>query len=79
MIFCQKPCTMTETSTTKGEKVGQEFAFDLDPENVTCPVHGTLADKMKQSQGLSFCEIELELYKKKPLDSMSSFPNGFPI
>jgi DNA primase catalytic subunit len=44
---------------------GQELAFDVDPENITCPVHGTLADKMKLHQGLSFCTIELELAKQQ--------------
>lgn len=48
-----------------GKKVGQELAFDLDPENITCPVHGTLADKMKRGQGLSFCEVELEMVKQE--------------
>ena len=48
-------------------KVGQELAFDLDPENITCPIHGTLADKMKRQQGLSFCEIELEMVKKEAI------------
>jgi DNA primase catalytic subunit len=43
--------------------VGQELAFDLDPENITCPVHGTLADKMRRHQGLSFCSLELALVK----------------
>ncbi len=51
-----------------GEKVGQELAFDLDPENVTCPVHGTLADKMKRQQGLSFCELELDIVRKEAID-----------
>ncbi len=32
-------------------KIGQELAFDLDPENITCPIHGTLADKMKRNAG----------------------------
>ncbi len=40
-----------------GAKTGQELAFDLDPENITCPIHGSLADKMKRQQGLSFCEF----------------------
>jgi len=44
---------------------GQELAFDLDPENITCPVHGTLAEKMKRRQGLSFCELELEMVKQE--------------
>jgi DNA primase catalytic subunit len=47
--------------------VGQELAFDLDPENVTCPVHGTLRDKMKRLQGLSFCELELEIVRKEAM------------
>jgi len=48
-----------------GEVQGQELAFDLDPENVTCPIHGTLVDKMKRHQGLSFCEIELEMVQQE--------------
>ncbi len=47
------------------EKAGQELAFDVDPENITCPIHGTLADKMKRHQGLSFCGTELELAKQQ--------------
>lgn len=46
-------------------KTDQELAFDLDPENITCPIHGTLADKMQRHQGLSFCELELELVKEQ--------------
>jgi DNA primase catalytic subunit len=48
-----------------GRILGQELAFDLDPENVTCPVHGTLEDKMRRMQGLSFCELELEIVRKE--------------
>jgi DNA primase catalytic subunit len=44
---------------------GQELAFDLDPENITCPIHGTLEDKMKRKQGLSFCEVELDMVKRE--------------
>jgi DNA primase catalytic subunit len=47
--------------------VGQELAFDLDPENILCPVHGTLADKMKRGQGLGFCNLELEMAKRQAL------------
>ena len=45
----------------KEKVVGQILAFDLDPENLTCPIHGTLEDKMKRHQGLSFCQIELKM------------------
>lgn len=46
-------------------KTGQELAFDLDPENITCPIHGTLADKMRRHQGLSFCKLELDMVKEQ--------------
>lgn len=49
----------------KQRVVGQELAFDLDPENLTCPIHGTLADKMKRRQGLAFCELELNMVKEE--------------
>lgn len=49
----------------KDQKIGQELVFDLDPENVVCPVHGSLQDKMNRGQGLSFCEIELEIVRKE--------------
>jgi len=50
-----------------GRKVGQELAFDLDPENITCPIHGSLADKMRRGQGLSFCNLELDMVKQQAL------------
>ena len=48
-----------------GKIVGQELAFDLDPENLTCPIHGTLEDKMQRHQGLGFCDIELKMVKEE--------------
>jgi DNA primase catalytic subunit len=48
-------------------KTGQELVFDLDPENITCPVHGSLADKMKRHQGLSFCALELNMVKEQAI------------
>jgi DNA primase catalytic subunit len=50
---------------SKDRKTGQELAFDLDPENITCPIHGTLADKMRRHQGLSFCKLELDMVKEQ--------------
>jgi DNA primase catalytic subunit len=47
--------------------VGQELAFDLDPENVVCPIHGGLAEKMQRHQGLSFCELELDMVRGQTL------------
>lgn len=51
----------------KQKVIGQELAFDLDPENLTCPIHGTLADKMKRRQGLAFCELELSMVKDEAI------------
>lgn len=44
-----------------GGSFGQELVFDIDPENFTCPIHGTLEDKMRKHQGLSFCRLEFQL------------------
>ena len=59
------------------QKVGQQLAFDLDPENITCPIHGTLADKMKRQQGLSFCELEFEMVKKEAIGLYEYLANRF--
>jgi DNA primase catalytic subunit len=47
--------------------LGQELAFDIDPENVNCPYHGTVEDKMKRGQGLSFCMVEFKKVRKMTL------------
>ncbi|MEM2027250.1 MAG: DNA primase [Candidatus Bathyarchaeia archaeon] len=51
----------------QGRAIGQEMAFDLDPENLTCPIHGSLEDKMRRHEGLSFCEVELEIVKNETI------------
>jgi len=61
----------------KQRVIGQELAFDLDPENLTCPVHGTLADKMKRHQGLAFCELELNLVKEETIKLYEELENHF--
>ncbi len=44
--------------------LGQDLAFDIDPENIACPYHGSVEDKMKRGQGLSFCMIEFKRARK---------------
>ncbi len=61
----------------KDQKIGQELALDLDPENITCPVHGTLADKMKRNQGLSFCELELGMVKQEAIGLYKFLENRY--
>lgn len=48
--------------------IGQELAFDLDPENVNCPIHGSLQKRMNQGWGLSFCEKAFELTKENTVN-----------
>lgn len=57
--------------------IGQELAFDLDPENIPCPIHGTLADKMARKQGLGFCEIELDLARKETVELFEHLEKQF--
>ena len=45
--------------------VGQQLAFDLDPENVGCPYHGHTGDKMERGSGLSFCMIEFKEVRRQ--------------
>lgn len=45
--------------------LGQELAFDLDPENLDCPVHGDIEAKMRRRQGLSFCDWEFEEVRRQ--------------
>ena len=61
----------------KDRKARQELAFDLDPENITCPIHGTLADKMRRNQGLSFCKLELEMVKEQALSLYEHLEHQF--
>jgi len=61
----------------KDLKAGQELAFDLDPENVTCPVHGDLAEKMRRGQGLGFCKLELEMVKQQAIGLYEHLENQF--
>ncbi len=45
---------------------GQQLAFDLDPENVDCPVHGTIGDKIDSGRGmLSFCMLEFNSLRRQ--------------
>ena len=60
-----------------GKILGQEIAFDLDPENLTCPVHGTLSEKMKRHQGLGFCKIELNMVKRETVKLYGELENRF--
>ncbi|MEM0048983.1 MAG: DNA primase [Candidatus Bathyarchaeia archaeon] len=57
--------------------LGQELAFDIDPENFTCPIHGSLEDKIRRHQGLSFCELELSMAKRETLRLYEALSESF--
>jgi len=44
--------------------LGQELAFDLDPENVQCPYHGSLEEKVARKDTVNFCMIEFKKVRK---------------
>jgi len=62
-----------------GQITGQELAFDIDPENITCPIHGTLEDKMARGQGLSFCALELGLVKSEVIGLLRFLEKRFSL
>jgi DNA primase catalytic subunit len=40
------------------------LAFDLDPENVDCPYHGSLEEKATRKDTISFCMVEFKRVRK---------------
>jgi DNA primase catalytic subunit len=47
---------------------GQQLAFDIDPENVDCPYHGHIGEKMQAGRGLSFCMYEFKAARRQAYD-----------
>lgn len=60
-----------------GKSFGQQLAFDIDPENFECPIHGSLEDKMNRRQGLSFCRLELQMAQEQALELMDELSKSF--
>ena len=60
-----------------GRSFGQQLVFDIDPENFECPIHGTLEDKMRRRQGLSFCRLELQLAQEQALELIDELSGSF--
>jgi len=58
-------CYETDKCILCKHYVGQELVFDLDPENVYCPIHGDLDQKMRAHQGRMLCLIEFKILRKK--------------
>jgi DNA primase catalytic subunit len=64
-------------ATRLGRAFGQELVFDVDPENFTCPIHGTLEEKMRKHQGLSFCRLELQLARQEAVQLVEILSRRF--
>ena len=47
---------------------GQELAFDMDVENLDCPLHGNFEQRIARGDHLSFCEYDLRLLRDRALD-----------
>ena len=46
---------------------GQQLAFDLDPENVDCPYHGHIGEKMDTGRTHSFCMYEFKSVRRQSI------------
>jgi DNA primase catalytic subunit len=57
--------------------LGQELAFDIDPENVKCPYHGSIVEKMRKKQGLSFCMFEFRIVKNQAIKIYDELKKNF--
>jgi hypothetical protein len=60
-----------------GKSFGQQLAFDIDPENFDCPIHGSLEDKLSKRQGLSFCRLELQLAQEQAFRLVDELSRSF--
>lgn len=47
---------------------GQQLAFDLDPENIDCPYHGHIGEKIQRGRGLSFCMFEFKAIRRQAIE-----------
>ncbi len=63
--------------TQLGSSFGQELVFDIDPENFTCPIHGTPEEKMRRHQGLSFCRLEFQLAQQEAAQLIEILSRNF--
>ncbi len=57
--------------------IGQELAFDIDPENVNCPIHGSLQKRMNGGWGLSFCKNAFELTKENTVNLYEALAENY--
>ena len=64
-------------ATKLGRSFGQELVLDIDPENFACPIHGTLEEKMRKHQGLSFCRFEFQKAQQEAVQLLEILSRKF--
>lgn len=57
--------------------IGQELAFDLDVENVYCPLHGEPEARVRADDYVSFCEYELRIIKERTIDLLEQLKSEY--
>jgi len=57
--------------------LGQELAFDMDVENLDCPLHGNLEQRMAKGDHLSFCEYDLSVLRGLVIDLFDELHSSF--
>jgi len=74
---CRK-CAKDSTRCSRCQNFsGQQLAFDLDPENVDCPYHGHIGEKMQRGRGLSFCMYEFKAVRRQAFELCSELMGKF--
>ena len=56
---------------------GQQLALDLDPENVDCPYHGHIGDKIARGRGLSVCMHEFRQVKGQAIRLLAELRSAY--
>lgn len=57
--------------------LGQELAFDIDPENIWCPWHGSIKDKIRRGEGLNFCMYEFNAARRQTMSLYSELEEEY--
>ncbi len=60
---CREPGTCHDCDNYDG----QQLAFDLDPENVDCPYHGHIGQKMDAGRAHALCMYEFKVVRKQSI------------
>ena len=57
--------------------LGQELAIDMDVENIDCPIHGDLDERMERHDHISFCEYDLFTLRDSAIELLDELKSEF--